>query len=87
MIYHFDRCSIFDPVGDPYPHGYVYEGIWVTRQSYFFCHGYGYMIVISGEYLPIAISKHLRTMLNALSPLIGSKFLSKFEMNARLMMY
>jgi hypothetical protein len=30
MIYHFERCSIFDLVGDPYPHGYVYEGIWVS---------------------------------------------------------
>jgi hypothetical protein len=51
-----------DPMGDPYPHGYgvnpyppVYMG---NPVKLFLCCGYGYRVLISGGYLPIAISAH-----------------------------
>jgi hypothetical protein len=51
-----------DPMGDPYPHGYEYEvnpypSVYMgDPMGLFLCRGYGYGVVIPGEYLPIAIS-------------------------------
>jgi hypothetical protein len=38
IIYHFNRCLIFmgmnDLTGDPYPHGYGYEGKFIRTSVY-----------------------------------------------------
>jgi hypothetical protein len=57
----FNLCVYGNPVGDPYSHGYGYRAnpyppVNIADPTDFFCHEYGYMIVITGGYLPIVIS-------------------------------
>jgi hypothetical protein len=66
MLTAYDIYVIFvgteDPTGDSYPHGYGYGDKSIPTSEYgwpdgvIFCRGYGYGIIIAGEYLLIAIS-------------------------------